>query len=193
MRLVALLLLPTLLNGQTPPAPSAPAAPAPVAAHPVRPVYRGFGLAVPYSEFTTRARTVALPGAPPLVCNTSRRTAQLMECGLAIRDPADSARFYLGAYVLEGRVALLSFGDSGGTALVERVQRDLTGRYGRAHTVKTGSWEWRFEREVVRLTWRGRGAARWIYIALWDDDVMSRIGRYAKRPAPPPSGNRRKP
>ena len=56
-----------------------------------------------------------------------------------------------------------------------------TGRYGRAHTVKIGSWEWRFGREVVRLTWRGRGAARWIYIALWDDDVMARIGRYAKK------------
>src|SRR5204863_117726 len=75
MRLVALLLLPTLLNGQTPPATSAPAAPAPVAA-PVRPVYRGFGLAVPYSEFTARARALAVPGAPPLVCNTSRRTLQ---------------------------------------------------------------------------------------------------------------------
>ena len=89
--------------------------------------YRGFVLAAPYGEFTARARLLAEPQTTPLVCNTSRRTAQLMECGAPIRDPADSARFYLAAYVLEGQVAFLSFGDSGSAPLVERLQRDLEG------------------------------------------------------------------
>jgi hypothetical protein len=45
-------------------------------------------------------------------------------------------------------------------------------------------WEWGTATEHVRLTWRGRGDARWIYIALWDDTVMNRIAHYAHRRAP---------
>jgi hypothetical protein len=140
--------------------------------------YRGFVLAAPYGEFTARARLLAEAQATPLICNTSRRTAQLMECGAPIRDPADSARFYLAAYVLEGQVAFLSFGDSGTAPLVERLQRDLEGRYGRPHASRAGMWEWRSGREVVRLTWRGRGPARWVYVALWDEPLMNRIAKY---------------
>jgi hypothetical protein len=143
--------------------------------------YRGFVLAAPYAEFSALARQRIEPVATPLVCNTSRRTAQLMECGAPIRDPADSARFYLAAYVLEGRVAFLSFGDSGTAPLVERLQRDLEGRFGRPHASRAGMWEWRVGRQVARLTWRGRGAARWIYVALWDEPLMNRIARYVPR------------
>jgi len=143
--------------------------------------YRGFELAAPYGAFSTRARLFAEPRATPLVCNTSRRTAQLMECGVSIRDPADSARFYLAAYVLEGKVAFLSFGDSGRSPLVERLQQDLKGRFGRPHASRAGMWEWRSGREVVRLTWRGRGSARWVYVALWDEPLMNRIARYVPR------------
>ncbi len=144
--------------------------------------YRGFVLAAPYGEFTARARLLVEPQTTPLVCNTSRRTAQLMECGAPIRDPADSARFYLAAYVLEGQVAFLSFGDSGTAPLVERLQRDLEGRFGRPHASRAGMWEWRSGHEVVRLTWRGRGPARWVYVALWDEPLMNRIARYVPRP-----------
>jgi hypothetical protein len=140
--------------------------------------YRGFVLAAPYADFTARARLLAESQATPLVCGTSHRTAQLMECGTPIRDPADSARFYLAAYVLEGQVAFLSFGDSGSAPLVERLQRDLERRFGRPHASRPGMWEWRSGREVVRLTWRGRGQARWVYVALWDEPLMSRIARY---------------
>jgi hypothetical protein len=143
--------------------------------------YRGFVLAAPYGEFTARARLLAEPQTTPLVCNTSRRTAQLMECGTPIRDPADSARFYLAAYVLEGQVAFLSFGDSGTAPLVERLQRDMESRFGRPHASRAGMWEWRSGREVVRLTWRGRGPARWVYVALWDEPLMNRISRYVPR------------
>lgn len=146
--------------------------------------YRGFVLAAPYGDFTARARLLAEPQTTPLVCNTSRRTAQLMECGAPIRDPADSARFYLAAYVLEGQVAFLSFGDSGSAPLVERLQRDLEGRFGRPHASRAGMWEWRSGRQVVRLTWRGRGPARWIYVALWDEPLMNRIARYVPRRLP---------
>jgi hypothetical protein len=170
MRRFAVLILPVLLlapllRSQTPPV-----------------AYRGFELAAPYAAFSARARLLADPRATPLVCNTSRRTAQLMECGAPIRDPADSARFYLAAYVLEGRVAFLSFGDSGSPPLVERLQQDLKGRFGRPHASRAGMWEWRTGLEVVRLTWRGRGSARWVYIALWDQPLMNRIARYVPRP-----------
>src|SRR6185503_11887272 len=107
----------------------------------VLPTYRGFAPAVTYREFAERAR--ALARSQPLLCRTSRRTAQLMECGVVIRDPTDSASFNLSAYILEGRVALLSFGDSGAAPLVERMQRELTTRFGQPRATGSGTWEWR--------------------------------------------------
>src|SRR6266581_1647512 len=76
------------------------------------PVYRGFSPGAPYRAFAERAR--ALAPRDTLRCNTSRNTAQLMECGVGIRDPADGANFYLSAYVLEGKVAMVAFYDSAG-------------------------------------------------------------------------------
>ena len=143
------------------------------------PTYRGFAPGARYREFAERAR--ALAGAGSLVCNTSRRTAQLMECGVAIRDPADGATFYLSAFVLEGRVAMVSLGDSGGPPLVERVRRDLSAHFGAGHRTGVSTVEWVYGRQVVRFNWRGRGAQRWIYITLEDRDVTDRINRYARR------------
>src|SRR5438128_95705 len=88
------LLLPVVLAAQAPP------------------VYRGFSPGMAYRDFATRAQ--ALARRDTLRCNTSKKTAQLMECGVQIRDPSDSTNFYLSAYVIEGKVAMLSFGDSGG-------------------------------------------------------------------------------
>jgi hypothetical protein len=182
MRFALLLIVPSLVAAQVPPSasPSVSVTTEEGSAE-MEFAYRGFSLAAPYADFTLRARVLAAPGTTPLVCNTSRRTAQLMECGELIRDPADSAEFYLAAYILEGQVAFLSFGDSGGALLVEHVQRDLSRRFGRPHASRTGMWEWRAGREFVRLTWRGRGPARWIYISLWDDRLMERIASYVRR------------
>ena len=173
MRFLSVLLIPALLSAQANSLPATTLS------------YRGFALAAPYADFLSRARSLALPGSAgvPVVCNTSRRTAQLMECGAPIRDPADSAELYLAAYVLEGEVGFLSFGDSGTAALVTAAQRDLVARFGPPRGSRVGMWEWINAREHVRLTWRGRGAARWIYIALWDDGVMDRISKYTPRPA----------
>jgi hypothetical protein len=143
------------------------------------PTYRGFAPGVPYREFAERAR--ALAGAGSLVCNTSRRTAQLMECGVAIRDAADGATFYVSAFVLEGRVAMVSLGDSGGPPLVERMRRDLTAHFGAGQHTGVSTVEWVYGRQVVRFNWRGRGSQRWIYITLEDRDVTDRINRYARR------------
>lgn len=167
--LILLLVLPSLLSGQSAHPDSEPSI-----------GYRGFALAAPYADFTARARTLLAPQSAPLICNTSRRTAQLMECGALIRDPADSAGFYLAAYLLEGQVAFLSFGDSGGPTLVDRIQHDLKTRFGPARGFKAGMWEWRSGPQHVRLTWRGLGAARWIYISLWDETVMNRIAGYVQ-------------
>jgi hypothetical protein len=173
-----------MLRGQTPPPPSRPAAPprAPAAARTaLSPSYRGFTPGRSYQEFAERARTLARRDT--LRCNTSRRTAQLMECGVMIRDPSDSARFYLSAYVLEGKVAMVSLTDSGGPRLVEWARRDLTNRFGPAHRRERSMLEWTSGRRVIRLNWRGAGPARWISITLRDDDVMDGISKYVRRPS----------
>lgn len=150
------------------------------------PAYRGFVPGAPYRDFAERAQ--ALAGRDTLVCNTSRNTAQLMECGVAIRDPADGAGFYLSAYVLEGKVAMVAlydsagFGDTRGVPLVDRTKRDLTRVFGGPRPIRNSSWEWRYGRQVVRFSWRGRGTARWVSITLTDKDVLDRISAYVKRP-----------
>jgi len=171
------LAVPAMLVAQTPP-PAPPPAPA-VRHTALSPTYRGFTPGRSYQEFAERAR--ALARRDTLRCNTSRRTAQLMECGVMIRDPADSARFYLSAYVLEGKVAMVSLTDSGGPRLVEWARRDLSNRFGPAHRRERSMLEWTSGRRVVRLNWRGAGTARWISITLRDDDVMDRIAGYVRR------------
>jgi len=140
--------------------------------------YRGFAPGTSYRDFADRARALSRPGATPLACNTSRKTAQLMECGVLIRDPADSAGFYLGAYVIEGRIAMISFGDSGGTRLVERVQGELRTSMGPPHAAARGTWQWKNGRRILKLNWRGRGSARWIYVQMEDGDLLARISHY---------------
>ena len=49
------------------------------------PTYRGFSPGMSYRTFADRARTLA--ALDTLRCNTSASTAQLMECGVKIRDP----------------------------------------------------------------------------------------------------------
>lgn len=143
------------------------------------PSYRGFAPAVSYRDFAQRARAVAR--REPLSCNTSRRTAQLMECGVVIRDPSDSASFYLSAYILEGRVALLSFGDSGNAGLVERMQAELRTRFGPPRITGVGTWEWSAGRQVARFNWRGRGARRWVFLELRDGAILDSITKYLPR------------
>ena len=180
--LVALLIPSAALAQDTPAATARPATPA-------APTYRGFAPGAPYRDFVERARALAV--GDTLRCNTSRNTAQLMECGVSIRDPADSAQFYVSAYVLESNVAMVAFYDSAGfggggggaaagAALVDRTKRSLASVFGQPRPIGHSGWEWRYGRQVVRFNWRGRGTARWISITLTDNDVLDRIGRYVK-------------
>lgn len=152
------------------------------------PVYRGFAPGMSYREFADRARR--LSSRDTLRCNTSTNTAQLMECGVTIRDPGDSVRFYLSAYVIEGKVAMVAlydsagFGDNRGGALVDRTKRDLTRTFGRPRPIGKSAWQWSYGRKVVRLSWRGRGPARWVSVTLSDNDVMDGISRYVRRTKP---------
>src|SRR3989442_6758822 len=179
------LALPAALAAQaTRPGPPPPAPP-PLRPPPASPSYRGFAPGGAYREFATRARALTRQGADPMVCNTSRNTAQLMECGVVIRDPTDSASFYLSAYVLEGKVAMISFGDSGGVQLVDRLKADLTARFGRPHAAKNGTWQWNYRggggAQTVRFNWRGRRAARWVFITPLGKRGMDGISRYLGR------------
>src|SRR2546428_7353090 len=93
---------------------------APQASAPRPFAYRGFAPGMSYRDFTTRARSIAQGDSDILACQTMRRTAQVMDCGVRVRDPVDSARFYLSANVIEGRTSVIAFLDSGKVALVRR-------------------------------------------------------------------------
>jgi len=149
---------------------------------PPSPPYRGFSPGISYRAFVERAR--ALADSDVLRCQTSPHTAQIMECGVVIRDPRDAARFYLSAHFIEGNADVVAFYDSAGfgnargVALVNRTKQDLTRVFGRPRPLGKSGWEWRYGRKSVRFSWRGRGTARWVSVTLTDNDVMDRIGRY---------------
>src|SRR2546427_11497292 len=150
------------------------------------PPCRGFTPGISYRAFIERAR--ALADSDVVRCQTSPRTAQIMECGVVIRDPGDRARFYLSAHFVEGKADVVAlydsagFGDARGVPLVNRTKQDWTRVFGRPRPLGKSGWEWRYGRKSVRFSWRGRGTARWVSVTLTDKDVMDRISRYA-RPA----------
>ena len=172
-------LIPASAATQTPTAPARPPASGPV--------YRGFTPGITYRAFVERARTLA--DSDVVRCQTSPRTAQVMECGVVIRGPDDAARFYLSAHFVEGNADVVAFydsagfGDKRGVPLVDRTKKELTRLFGRPRSIGKSGWEWRYGRRAVRFNWRGRGTARWVSITLMDKDVMDRISAYVK-PAP---------
>ncbi len=161
---------------QTPPGTAGPAL--------ATPAYRGFAPGISYRAFVERARTLA--DSDVVRCQTSPRTAQVMECGVVIRGPNDASRFYLSAHFIEGNADVVAFydsagfGDKRGVPLVDRTKKELARLFGRPRPIGKSGWEWRYGRRAVRLNWRGRGTARWVSITLMDKDVMDRIARYAK-------------
>ena len=152
--------------------------PAGLAGQEALPAYRGFSPGMSYRTFAERARGLSARDA--LRCKTSTNTAQLMECGAMIRDPSDGARFYLSAYIIEGKVAMVSFGDSGDARLLANTRQDLLRRFGPARSYPT-KLEWKTGPRVVAFTWRGRGPARWFYINFRDDVLLRGTSPYAKR------------
>jgi len=169
-------MLPATAVTQTPPGPARPAL--------STPVYRGFTPGISYRAFVERARVLA--DSDVLRCQTSPRTAQIMECGVVIKDPKDAARFYLSAHFIDGDADVVAFydsagfGDKRGIPLVDRTKKDLIRLFGKPRPIGKSGWEWPYGRRAVRLSWRGRGTGRWISITLMDRDVMDRISRYAK-------------
>jgi len=144
--------------------------------------YRGFAPGMAYRDFAARARAIAQGDSDILVCQTMRRTAQVMDCGVQVRDPVDSARFYLSANVIEGRTSVISFVDSGGVALPRRRQDDLRAQLGPPQRRERSTWEWTKGRRFIRISWRGRADWRVISITLNDRDVMNRITHYVPKP-----------
>jgi hypothetical protein len=149
---------------------------------PALPIYRGFSPGISYRAFVERAR--ALADSDALRCQTSPRTAQVMECGVVIRGPGDARRCYLSAHFVEGNADVVAFfdsagfGDKRGVPLVNRTKQELTRLFGRPRPIRKSSWEWRYGRKAARLSWRGRGTARWVSIMLYDYNVMDRNSRY---------------
>src|SRR5881398_4188640 len=93
------------------------------------PPYRGFTPGISYRAFIERAR--ALADSDVVRCQTSPRTAQIMECGVVIRGPNDTSRFYLSAHFIEGNADVVAFydsagfGDKRGVPLVDRTKKEL--------------------------------------------------------------------
>ncbi len=146
--------------------------------------YRGFAPGMPYRDFAAQARAIAQSNNDILACQTMHQTAQVMDCGVRVRDPVDSARFYLSANVIEGRTSVISFVDSGNVALVRRTQNELRKRLGVPQRREFSMWEWTKGRRFIRLNWRGGRGWRLISITLNDRDVMDRIARYRPKPKP---------
>ena len=135
-----------------------------------------------YRDFATQARAIAQSNRDVLACQTMQRTAQVMDCAVRVRDPVDSARFYLSANVIEGRISVISLFDSGSVALLKRRQADLRKQLGPPQRRERSMWEWSRGRRFIRLNWRGARDWRVVSITLNDRDVMDRIARY--RPPP---------
>ena len=157
---------------------------APQASAPRPFAYRGFAPGMSYRDFASRARSIAQGDSDILTCQTMRRTAQVMDCGVRVRDPVDSARFYLSANVIEGRTSVIALVDSGMVALVKRRQDDLRARLGAPQRRERSTWEWTRGRRFIRLSWRGGAGWRKISITLNDRDVMNRIRNYLPKPKP---------
>jgi len=158
-------------------APQAASAPRPFA-------YRGFSPGMSYRDFSAQARAIAQSNNDILACQTMHQTAQVMDCGVRVRDPVDSSRFYLSANVIEGRTSVISFVDSGKVALVRRTQDDLRRHLGVPQRRERSMWEWTKGRRFIRLNWRGGRDWRVISITLNDRDVLARIARYRPKPKP---------
>src|SRR3989449_9455491 len=75
--------------------------------------YRGFAPGMSYRDFASRARSIAQGDSDILACQTMRRTAQVMDCGVRVRDPVATAGSYLSANVIEGRPSVIASLDSG--------------------------------------------------------------------------------
>src|SRR3989442_13531586 len=174
-------MLPATGVPQTPPGPARPTLSAPV--------YRGFTPGISYRAFVERARTLA--DSDVVRCQTSPRTAQVMECGVVIRGPNDASRFYLSAHFIEGNADMVAFydsagfGDKRGVPLVDRTKKELTRLFGRPRPIGKSGWEWRYGRRAVRFNWRGRGTARRGSLPLMGRDGMGRVSADAK---PTPKG-----
>jgi hypothetical protein len=138
---------------------------------------------MPYRDFAAQSRAMAPTSNDILACQTMHQTAQVMDCGVRVRDPVDSARFYLSANVIEGRTSVISFVDSGKVSLVPRTQNDMRKRLGVPQRRERSMWEWTRGRRFIRLNWRGGRDWRLISITLNDRDVMDRIARYRPRAA----------
>src|SRR5258707_6096412 len=119
--------------------------------------YRGFTPGMSYRDFSAQARALAPTKDDILACQTMRQSAQVMDCGVRMRDPVDSARFYLSANVIEGRTSVISFVDSGKVALVARAQTELRNQLGTPQRRERSMWEWTTAggRRFIRLNWRG--------------------------------------
>ena len=179
------LLLALLVQAAPPPAPAASAS----ASALVPFAYRGFTPGMAYRDFATQARSLAQTNKDILACQTMHHTAQVMDCAVRVRDPVDSARFYLSANVVEGRTSVISLFDSGGVALLKRTQDDMRKRLGAPQRRERSMWEWSRNRRFIRLNWRGKSDWRVVSITLNDRDVLDRIAHYRPppKPAPPPA------
>src|SRR5258706_5433515 len=157
-------LIPASAATQTPTAPARPPASGPA--------YRGFTPGISYRAFVERARTLA--DSDVVRCQTSRRTAQVMECGVVIRGPNDASRVYLSAHFVEGNADVVAFydsagfGDKRGVPLVDRTKKELTRLFGRPRSIGKSGWEWRYRRRAVRFNWRGAWAVRSVCITPLD-------------------------
>jgi hypothetical protein len=136
--------------------------------------YRGLAPGASLSDFARSANTLASQDS--LTCRTSAHTAALMECGVTITDGETTPT--LNAFVIGGRIGLLSVTDSGGAALVARWRDALTAAYGPGVMTRRAMIQWASGERVARLTWRASGDVRWISLTLAHEETLAQIERF---------------
>ena len=138
--------------------------------------YRGLEPGIPLTDLSRAVNRLA--AGDSLSCRTSPRTAALMECGASIADQGHLLT--LSAFVIEGRVGLLSVTDSGGPDLVARWRQGLASQWGPGIETPRAMVQWVNGSSVARFTWRAAGDARWVSLTLAHDATLARIDQFLR-------------
>lgn len=137
--------------------------------------YLGLEPGVQLAAFLEQLGTVASRDA--VVCQTSPRTAHIMECGVPISDPAGH-NVYLSLHSIGGTVAMVAVTDEGGARLIEAWRDRLRAQFGDGTATRRHMVQWVHGDTVARLTWRGTAERQRVSLTIAHDPTIAKINDY---------------
>lgn len=137
--------------------------------------YNGLEPGLQLTAFLERSDTLVPREA--VLCQTSPRTAAIMECGAELtRD--DGRQLYLAIQVIGGTVSMVSLTDGGREGTAAYWQEHLRAEFGQGTATRRNMIQWVRGDTVARLTWRGRGDGERVSLTITHDPTMARITEY---------------